>query len=934
MARRLELATLPDGDPLEGWTRELKHWLDERLGAAEWTQAMATLSEAHALKEDDKLETARGAVLAKWENAQQACAALQWDAAFAALCELRGAISTAGQAKNWDPGALAAVRDAMKTLRVSCDETLKPVTKDEMSWELDLKAAALFPSLRDLAARALDDYQALKDQVAALDFDDLEALAVHLLTREARPQAGYSATESEPGDGVRAILVDEFQDTNERQRQIVYALAGLLDSGASRPAPANLFIVGDAKQSIYRFRGADVTVFRGIQGDIERLGGQVLNLDLTFRAHAALLKTIQDLLTPLMGTAEDPARPYHVPFAPPRPYRTQPRDGVAPPFVEFQIGLGDAEGGRRAAAAALATRLRELHEREGFDWAEMALLFRASTAFPIYEDALQAAGIPFVTVAGKGFYDRPEIRDVLNALTAIADPSDDLALAGLLRSPAFGLGDADLYHLRFPEGGEVARPLYASLIANARYAGTASAIAHLHGLAGRLTVAELLKAFLDRTHYRAILRAGSGAGRLSRNVDKLLADAHRSRLVAVGDFLEYVQALRDVGAREGEAPAEVGGAVQLMTVHKSKGLEFPMVVLADAAYEHRGGGGDGVLLDSTLGLLLKVTADGARPAAWQVGLLADEDRDEAEELRLLYVAATRAQEKLIVSGHARVSLAKSDPGRLLLSGWLKQLGSVIGLDDVRLAGDAPEGDWPVALAQGWAQSVRAVLHTLPAAAAQVEPPPPTAEKASTPGPLIAPIVVAHAAAEGENGRDRAWRVIPAGRSVPAWVVGQLVHEALRRWCFPAEGEANVRFEARLRPAALKAGLIGEAAQREALREAARLLSRFRAHPLFAEMDTAAEQYHDVPYIRGDDVDVIDDLYRVADGWRIVDFKTDELRDDQALGKVLPGYRARLKRHVEAVITQMNLAEQPRAQLVFLNLQGAVRVMRLEDNDSI
>ena len=115
----------------------------------------------------------------------------------------------------------------------------------------------------------------------------------------------------------------------------------------------------------------------------------------------------------------------------------------------------DAASARPAAARALAQRLFELRQSEQIQrWDDVTLLLRASTGFPAYEDALEEAGIPFVTVAGQGFYNRPEIRDVLNLLRALADPWDDLAMAGLLRSPAFGLSDAALYRLRW-QGGAV-----------------------------------------------------------------------------------------------------------------------------------------------------------------------------------------------------------------------------------------------------------------------------------------------------------------------------------------------------------------------------------------------------------------------------------------------------------------------------------------------
>ncbi|MEK7326430.1 MAG: UvrD-helicase domain-containing protein, partial [Chloroflexota bacterium] len=273
------------------------------------------------------------------------------------------------------------------------------------AWALDGQAADLLPALRRLFEHALAEYQTLKDDRHALDFDDLEDRAVHLLNSPLPP----GAVPVGEGLGVRAILVDEFQDTNDRQRQIVYALARFdsplppakLAGGRGRRTSsgegANLFIVGDSKQSIYRFRNADVTVFRNIQSDIARRGGQTFELGLTFRAHQPLLDLVERLLTPLMGNKDDPARPHHVPFAPLTAHRQQPAASTRPPFVEFHLGAGAADAGRRAAASALAARLRELRAHEGFAWEDMALLFRASNAFPYYEDALEGAGIPFVT---------------------------------------------------------------------------------------------------------------------------------------------------------------------------------------------------------------------------------------------------------------------------------------------------------------------------------------------------------------------------------------------------------------------------------------------------------------------------------------------------------------------------------------------------------
>lgn len=704
MSRRLDNSPLPMGEGSEvreKFSNSLSSHLATHLDSQTWLDSISVLNSHHAKSPDDKLELARQFVLAAWSEIQKSRAAQNWDAVLEKLTALRKSISTQGQKKNWDD--IDSIRAAMTDLRDLYDDHLKFLA-EKSRFTLDEKLAASLPAVHRLFDQTLLEYNRLKQD--RLDFDDLEGLTAQLLT--AHPEI-CARLHSE----LRAVLVDEFQDTNDRQRQIVYTLTDFspLPSGEGLGVRAgvDLFIVGDSKQSIYRFRSADVTVFRKVQSDIHESGGELIDLDLTFRAHKSLLNSLNSLLAPILGETDDPARPYLVPFAPLKAYRPKPeRETIQPPFIEFHLGLGDsADEGRAASAQALAKRLRELHEQEGFNWGDMALLFRSSTAFPIYESALEAAGIPFITVAGRGFYDRPEIRDLLNALAAIADPADDLALVGFLRSPAFAIPDSEIYKLRFPNQTTTPSKLFDSLKEQVdRYTGTQvnngtrntqhesgthlfdvaqgkpssftrsvhpyTVLTELHTLSGRTSAANILKKFLDLTNYRAILSSVPNGARLVRNVDKLLADAHRSRLVSLTDFLAYVQTLRDVGLREGEAPADASssGAVQLMTVHKAKGLEFPLTVIADASYQHRGNSAKIQLADS---LLLDLRDEDFHPTAWQLASHREDELDDAEDRRLLYVAATRAKEKLLISGHI-----KTRKDGLSLTGWLSHF-SFLGM---------------------------------------------------------------------------------------------------------------------------------------------------------------------------------------------------------------------------------------------------------------
>lgn len=957
--RRLDAGpALQFHEPIEAWAAALTSWLDGQFCAPIWSDSLEALASNHARQPDDKLELAREDVLAKWEQVRQAHAHQDWDGTFAALAQLRRLISTGGRKANWDPTGLTDVRGAMRSLREHYEAELAPLIgrTSVARWKLDEQVAEIHPALCLLAGKTFQEYQRLKDELQALDFDDLEGMAAQLLNQRLDVRQRWQRETS-------AVLVDEFQDTNHRQRQIVYALTGF-DESTPFGQSADLFVVGDAKQSIYKFRGADVTVFRQVQSDIAASGGLSIDLDITFRTHKPLLSAVNTLLASILGETEDPARPYQVPFAPLHAFRQFPASTtIRAPFVEFHLGLGEnVKTGRVSAAVALAERLLELHEKEELDWGQMVLLFRASTAFGVYEDALERAGIPFVTVAGRGFYDRPEIRDVLNALAAIADPTDDLALAGLLRSPAFGLTDADLYYLRFSDRGHKPRPLWErlnaphspslrpdtdpvegtdSVIGNTAQTRARDIIAKLHALSGRAPAAEVLKRFLDLTGYRTILGTVPEGGRLQRNVDKLLSDAHRSRLVGLGEFLAYVQTLRDVGLREGEAPVEAGGAVQLMTVHKAKGLEFPLVVIADAAYVHPGGARM-ALLDPDLGLLLGVRApDGARPAAWRLAGLAEAARDEAEDKRLLYVAATRAQEKLLVSGHVK----RLKSGKLSLRGWLARLGGVIGLNEITLENEVTTPRTLAVCAPSGAGLVACTLYPQRSLSASATPPSPLFQPTQPVESLVLPDLVARlqdAAPESVDDKtrqrevdppQRVWRVVPRAKrpTGPAWVVGKLVHEALRRWRFPDADDTTKTFDAFIRPYALEAGLTDRAEIQATIHVTRRLLERFHAHPLCAEIE-AAKSYHEVPYALPNDTGFIDVLYRSGVGWTIVDFKTDELRSEAEMRETIQrkGYNMQLRRYADAVAAQ--LGQRPRALLVFLRVGGKVRVHELEHID--
>ena len=892
----------------------------------------------------DKLAAPLERLLERWQEISAARAAGDWAAVMALLPSLRGEMTTWGRAALWQPHDPKAV---LTRLRALYDGELKAHLGQGIDVDRERRLAEAIPALQDLFAYASTTYSRLKEERQALDFDDLEARALALLRDNDAVRARWQAE-------VQALLVDEFQDTNGRQRDLVALLNG--DRG-------RLFIVGDAKQSIYRFRGADVVVFRSERQRIQEGGGIALSLETSYRAHRDLIAGLNALLRPVLGEEASPERPWAEPFAPLLPHRQEPGPGFRRPFIELHLALGPKSGGAlERAAAALAERIVTLVARgirvedrsatRPLGYGDLAILCRASHSFSAYEDALERAGVPFLTVAGRGFYGRAEVRDVLNALQALSDPTDDLALAGLLRSPACGLSDAALFHLcreREARGtclwDVLERDDGQGILSGPDLGGAARAaslIARLHGQVGRTPVADVLKAFLDETGYRAALIRG-GQARGARNVSKLLSDAHASGIVGVGEFLAYVTGLRDTGVREGEARFIAEGAVQIMSVHAAKGLEFPVVIIGDVT--RSGGRGGGLLLHPELGPLVPAKDEERQvPAVYRLGKARDDDQQDAESDRLLYVAATRAREMLILNGCLDL---KGDGTIGTQRGWLGRLASE---DCLQLAGREvacdPEGTGSVHVAlqagstpisctiyeQGWtAQS-----HRLPVA--ELQPAAPVA----LPPPLLAPLQPAGGQVD-EKAREqerepvqRVWRVVPTVErpGAPAWVIGSLVHEALASWRFPegnrAGGNAHA-FRHWIEARARSYGLTDLRQLAHAVYQTRRLMLRFRSHQLYRDMDSADRRLHEVPYslvVEGQvESGIIDALFERAGAWTLVEFKTDRVRDREELDRVLAeeGYLAQAERYVAAA--KALLGQEPEIVLCFLNLAGTVSLYR-------
>ncbi|HEX7902096.1 MAG TPA: UvrD-helicase domain-containing protein [Planctomycetota bacterium] len=474
-----------------------------------------------------------------------------------------------------------------------------------------------------------------RDYVARgwISFEGMIGLVRDLLNNPAFP---------EPLERLRArydyILVDEFQDTDPVQGEIIQKLA---EGRNGKLVPGRLFIVGDPKQSIYSFRGADIMAYQKLVDRILAEGGERAVLSTNFRSHGKILDFVNAVFEKAI-VENGPLQPAYEPIRP----KADAKPRLPGPSLEaILIEDATADEARESEGEAIADWIAA---RKGFSFRDVAILFKALTDAEVYLEALRARDIPYVVQGEKYFYGTTEVVDFVNLLGAVADPHDKIALAGVLRSPYGALKDQELYELRKSLDYRIASdvPIFAFL-------------KRWNALAGTLGVAELIDRIFEEGWALEIAQAGYHGEQAAANVLKLRQKA--TELEAKGgltlrEFLDIARkAVRD-REEEGESPLadESLDAVTVLSIHRSKGLEYPVVILPDL---HRASQTrqDPVLRVNwptrTVGVRLgEVIDSGGAALAWL-----DRERRREEEKRLLYVATTRAREKLVLLGGAAKS---------------------------------------------------------------------------------------------------------------------------------------------------------------------------------------------------------------------------------------------------------------------------------------
>ena len=577
-----------------------------------------------------------------------------WDRSVAALSEFDTAWRRAGRIKGGKDGNPCAF--AASELRARAKKQIESLRIDFLlctgeEYAADRRRAApLVAALVRVTQQFADACFAAKCEEKLLDYADFEHLTLDLLLTPDNQRTPLCRTVS---SHYSAVLVDEYQDTNALQDAIYFALA--------RPEGDNLFFVGDIKQSIYRFRQADPQVFVDKQQRWQAYPQPApqpasLALDANFRSAPGVIAGINYLFEVffsqgLGGVAYGDGQRLVVGS------KTTDYRG----FCEVDVIDG---AGAEGDAAAIAARIREMMA-EGFvvrdktgqrpcRYDDFCILLRGRGDFAVYEAALRTAGIPVFADTAADLLDEPHIRPFAALLRVIDNPAQDIPLAAVLLSPMFPYTADDLVTLRgaCPEGSLYGAVLYGG---QPRFAPFLETLAEFRRLARTLPVDALLEELLARTGYLAAVGALPEGARCREDLQSFCAWAASAGRTGLPGVIRAMDAARQNGGLTQSTGGQTRpGCVSIMTVHRSKGLEFPVVFVANTSHQfNQSDAIRPVLTHSRLGVgvMLRAGSTAKRYKTLPYAALAQAIRTEtlSEEMRVLYVALTRAQDALIIT---------------------------------------------------------------------------------------------------------------------------------------------------------------------------------------------------------------------------------------------------------------------------------------------
>ena len=506
-------------------------------------------------------------------------------------------------------------------------------------------------SIIKLWEETLRRYEDKKHQLRYLDFEDLLLVTQDLLKR--KDVIEYLS------ERYQYFMIDEYQDTNETQYNIFIPILDYLKRG-------NLFIVGDEKQSIYMFRGADLEIFNKTKEDIKEAADDesLLELPHSFRLSSELTLFTNKLFSKLFV---NPNLLYNE-----VEYNELICAKSSSEKSEIGLLISEKDDTTDSESELIAKKIIKLTDKNGVELRDIAILSRKRKSFAEIEKALIKYKIPYLIYGGKGFFQRQEVYDVFNYLSFLANPNNDAALIGILRSPFYTLSDTELFELSLAEGKSYFEKLKILKRGKAKLNEVHEQLNKHLQLAKTMQISMLIRKILMDTGYWAVLSSKDNSLQHILNIEKLITAANdfsRQGLKSLFDFVDYLEDAISTTEDESQAALlSTDNAVKLMTIHASKGLEFPVVFLIDA----NGVGMDdkvkakGISVDKNFGILTATPLNDdyffkyhSAPIVCMYNFITRK-KSIAELKRLLYVGVTRAENSLYITA----SIKRNKAGEL------------------------------------------------------------------------------------------------------------------------------------------------------------------------------------------------------------------------------------------------------------------------------
>ncbi len=547
------------------------------------------------------------------------------------------------------------VKDA-KELSQEIKENIKTI-KQVLAF---LDTLPLYDLLERIFVEIDEKYSNRKRMQRVLDYSDLEWGLLKILRENKNVRTYYQ-------NKYKYILVDEFQDTSPLQQELIKLLSPYKKNG--------LFIVGDQRQSIYRFRAAELAGFLEMKDEIVDNNGKALYLAENFRSKPNLIKFQNEFFSYLFNHSELNYQEVIPGLNEPDNQKRVKLWYLHKDEITDEMKINDL---RQLEAKFIAKNIYKLN-KQGVSFQDIAVLFRAMTNVKMYELELQKLNIPYQVTGSKGLFDKQEIIDILNLMKHFADTSNEVNLFGLLRSPFFSFSDEELYRIRNEKGLDQEL----NKKANEKYHEVVNELKSWNQKLVVESVSDCLEEFISLKNYKASLLMANDYGKQAvANINKLIAlirSLESNNTSSLSDILNYINVMRQGNALMGEAKvSEETNSVQIMSVHQSKGLEFDTVIIPQMDRKLANSPKDMICYTKEHGLAIRTRgyADNTQTNFYFEDMKEKEIYLDLEEsFRLFYVATTRAERSLILST-ASIKISNSKKS------YLDYFADYLGVDEL------------------------------------------------------------------------------------------------------------------------------------------------------------------------------------------------------------------------------------------------------------